>query len=224
MRSRGRVLARLSGSEGALILEEAREACGALSEAAASPRLGAARGQGCSHLSKHKNQLGEDGNTGKSCHSWGSTNVHGILGILTLQQFKPIPGTFVGMSQGFWQNQSPRPFQLPHLVEPVRKSPTPAHSSEEAHGSLGPLPHITSGGLGVPRSHPDTLRLLLGIQPQAQVWWAFLESPVPRPVLCLWKACLQPRTVIRLASAEGMAGGGPGSCINPPSPHASPLE
>lgn len=110
-----------------------------------------------------------------------------------------------------WWNQSEK---APPLPIPLKT----------AHGSLGPLPHITSGGLGVPRSHPDTLRLLLGIQPQAQVWWAFLESPVPRPVLCLWKACLQPRTVIRLASAEGMAGGGPGSCINPPSPHASPLE
>lgn len=131
---------------------------GALSEAAASPRLGAARGQGCSHLSKHKNQLGEDGNAGKSCHSWGSTNVHGILGILTLQQFKPIPGTFVGMPQGFWQNRSPRPFQLPHLVEPVRKSPTPAYSSEDGTWVSRPTaPHHLwgSGGAPQPPRHPE---------------------------------------------------------------------
>lgn len=162
-------------------------------------------------MSKHKNQLGEDGNTGKSCHSWGSTNAPGILGILSLQQFEPIPGTFVGMSQGFWQNQSPRPFQLPHLVEPVRKSPTPSRSSENGSTGrqVGLSAHCPTSPLGVcgcPAAIRTTLRLLLGIQPQAQVWWAFLESPVPRPVLCLWKACLQPRTVIGLASAEGMAG------------------
>lgn len=43
-----------------------------------------------------------------------------------------------------------------------------------------------------------------------------MESPVPRPVLCLWKACLQPTTVIRLVSAEGMAGSGGAQQLHKP--------
>lgn len=97
-----------------------------------------------------------------------------------------------------WWNQSEK---APPLPVPLKTA------AQGGTWSLGPLPHITSGGLWVPCSHPHTLRLLLGIQLQAQVWWAFSESPVPRPVLCLWKACLPPRTVTRLAWAEGMAGG-----------------
>lgn len=72
----------------------------------------------------------------------------------------------MGTSQGFWTNQSPRLFQLPHLVEPVRESLTSACSSESSSTGrhLGLSAHCPTSPLrvwGCPPATP-TLRLRWG--------------------------------------------------------------